>query len=545
MNATAPARATPMLTPARFLALASLALPFLQGWPIDFDRTAPLLLLPAAWLGRRELAAGWQSLQHGSIFLRGAGMLAGLATLLAIVCSPHPAPSLVTAAGWLALATAALLAGQAARADSGSNRVLLAGIAGGAVAGTLVMWLMWLAGGRGAVPLYAHHRIFGLHALVGALATTALAVQGVTPTQRLVWLAGGAVTWGGVLWSGGRAPLLALAAGLAAWFLARPPDRKALLKVATLQLLAGLVVSAAFWSPRPELGWWHAFIRTAAAAQPGAINVSALTSTRTDFWRESAERALTSPWIGHGPDAYRFATPKLDGQQPHNLVLQLWLDLGILGAVPVLLLLGAALWTGWKISRRNEPNAKVVPWFALLVALGCAGMLDGIFYHVLTLWPALLAVGAITLGSFGHEPPPEAPRITVGARLAQAGIAGAVALLGFHAFLFQMLVVAPPPADPGALAARALRVFPSTTFGLWNWLDAWHRTHPDDALAWARWAQAHASNPPLFHIRAAQYLHARGDRAAALAELDAAEAKAHRLTRPSIAAMRPALSSVP
>jgi hypothetical protein len=97
--------------------------------------------------------------------------------------------------------------------------------------------------------------------------------------------------------------------------------------------------------------------------------------------------------------------------------------------------------------------------------------------------------------------------------------------------------VAPPPAGPEGCAPRSLKIFPSTTFGLGRWLDAWEPRHPEAALAWAVWAQTRAPNAPLFHVYAARYRLARGDRAGAEAELRAALAKAHWTVRPGIETM--------
>jgi hypothetical protein len=288
------------------------------------------------------------------------------------------------------------------------------------------------------------------------------------------------------------------------------------------------------WTPLPQLGWWHAFSRTTTALQ--SADVSALTSTRTEFWRAALQHAQTAPWLGRGPDAYRFLTPKLDGQQPHNLGLQLWLDLGLVGALPALALLAGALLTIW---RHTQPLDTATgpgdgPWLAVLMASLALGMLDGAFYHLLPFLPAMLALGrAFDLG--GSAPPREAPSAVRGGLLAVTG--AAVGILLLHVWLFYALVVAPPPADAAAYAPRGLKIFPSTTFGLGRWLDAWQPTQPDATLAWAVWAQTHAPNAPFFHVYAARCRLARGDRAGAEIELRAALAKAHWTVRPGIETM--------
>ena len=522
---------------AGWLTAALVALPFLQAAPVDFDRNGALILmLPALWTGRHVLARAVSRVQHGPVWLRLCAGVAGLATVLSVVFADQPAPAAVTAASWILLTATGLLAGQLVSETPRAAWRLLAGLVLGTAAGSVAVWILWWLGGREAVPLYAHHRHLGLHTMAGAIAAVALLLRpGLTRRQILGWGLAGALTWGGMLWSGGRAPLLAVAAGLGVWvIIGRPPERKRLLKISTLLFLAGLVISAAGWTANPELGWWHAFSRTAAAAAEGSA--SKLTSTRSEFWRSTVERAETAPWLGHGPDAYRFLTPKLDGQQPHNVVLQLWLDVGLIGAIPLLAILAWLLGRGGKTAGIPEDPATRA-WLALLVASVVAGLLDGVFYHLLAFLPAMLAAGLI-LSSLLAPTSAQAKRFVPAATLGTA-----ILLLTLHLGIFYVLAVAPPPA-PASLTARVVRAFPSTTFGLWRWLDAWEPEHPAEALAWTRWAETHSSNPIFFHLHAAQLLAARGDRAGVEAELQAARAKAHWSARPSIDAMLDQLHSV-
>jgi hypothetical protein len=118
-------------------------------------------------------------------------------------------------------------------------------------------------------------------------------------------------------------------------------------------------------------------------------------------------------------------------------------------------------------------------------------------------------------------------------------------VLLLHTWLFRALVVATPPQNPQRALAQILRVFPSTTFGLWRWTDAWQNQSPEVALTWLRWAAPRSSTPSIFHIRAAQLLRALGRREEALVELRAAEAKAHWTVRPSISAMRQEMETSP
>ena len=513
-----------------FFAAAVVVLPFLQALAIDFDRAGALvLLLPGIWAGRVELAQAIARIQAGPIWLKFLSGLTCVALVIGVVFSRQFAPGLVTAASWVLLATAGLIAGQCIANEPAAGRRLLAGLALGTAAGMLTVWALWVLTGRGAVPLYPHPRILGLHLLAGAVASVALITEkDIHRAGRVFWLAAGVITWSGLLWSGSRAPVLALAVALGIWMLLSPPPRRrALFATSMILLVAGLVVSAAFWTSRPDLGWWHALSRTASAATSGSA--SQLSSTRTDFWSAVVSRAEGSPWVGHGPDSYRFLSPKLDGQQPHNFALQLWLDLGAVGAVPVLGLLAGLLVMGWKRARQS---AAVIPaaWLAILTASVAGGMLDGVFYHLLAFLPAMLAWG-VAVGLVANLAPPA--RVSTTPR-AVIGLATFVLLL--HMGVFYVLAVGPVPA-PDSWRATSVRVFPSSTFGLWRWLDDWQVTHPRDVLEWARWAQGHAPNSVYFHVYAARVLAAHGDTKGAELELRAALAKAHFSMRPDLETM--------
>lgn len=513
-----------------FFAAALVALPFLQALAFDFDRCGPLvLLLPGIWAGRVELAQAIARIQAGPVWLKYLSGLTCFALVVSVVFSRQFAPGLVTAASWVLLASAGLIAGQCLANDASTGRRLLAGLALGTAAGTVTVWALWVLTGRGDVPLYPHPRILGLHTIAGAVASVALITQkDIHRVGRGFWFVVGVIAWGGLLWSGGRAPVVAVAVALGVWILLSPaPLRRALLGTTGILLIAGLALSAAFWTPKPDLGWWHALGRTATAATSGSA--SQLSSTRTQFWSAVVQRAQHSPWVGFGPDSYRFLAPKLDGQQPHNLALQFWLDLGVLGAVPLLGLLAGLLFMGW---RRALLAAPVIPaaWLAVLTASVVGGMLDGVFYHLVAFLPAMLACG-VAVGLVSNLVPParasNTPRAVIGA---------ATAVLLLHLGVFYLLAVGPTPAPTG-WRAITVRVFPSSTFGLWRWLDDWQETHPGDVLEWTRWAQRHSPNQVFFHVYAARILAAQGDAKGAEMELREGREKAHPSMYPGIDAM--------
>ncbi len=527
MTSLAPAANPPPSRAAAWWCAAVVGtLPFLSNLPFDYDRFAPLLFVPALFFrgaltpfacdGRRETIDRWLLI------------IAAAVALSAALMSARPAPALVGSATWVCIIAGAVVARRLAR-DPACVRLLLAAIATGATAGCLAIWTTWMPGTAvNEFAHYAHARLFGLHMMIGTIA--GLGWWCIAPrARRESWLACtlSIINCGGMLWSGGRAPLLALIAGIALWLIFAPASaRSTIFRRVAVVLGGGVILSCLNWSPEPYLGWWSAIARSAAAS-----SADELTSTRLSFWQVTWTQIIDSPWLGHGSDSYRFIRPKQDGNQPHNWPLQLALDVGLLGAVPFAALLLRQAWRGLRGSVRNSPasSPQQIAAVAFTVCL-IAGLLDGVFYHAVLLMPAALLAGVA--GYVSGESICFAPRLVrVGARLS---IAASCAMLSLHAFLVFQLWHATPPREPHDLRAQILRNFPSTVSSIDRWLSAWDRKRPEIALAWARWAQQQSAYPEPLHVYAALLLCRYHQFEAAQLELEQARAVAHHRARPRL-----------
>lgn len=518
-----------------WLGAALIALPYLQTLEWDFERAAPLALLPTAlWAGRSILRRAGARLEH---MPRGLRWLAGLwlAIVATALClSPHPAAALVTTASWVLLGLGALLAGQLIAEEPRYSRHLLAALAVSAAGATVLHWTHWKLGAAPESAFYPHHRLMGLHLLGGALAATALLAT--AARWRVVWMITGIASWGGLLWTGSRAPLLALLASLAGWMIfARGNTRRRLALATASHLAGGLLLSWVLQANRPWLGWMRMWQRTVEVS-----STQELTANRSDFWHGAWTHFLASPWWGYGPDAYRFLLPQLEGAQPHNAILQWLLDFGVLGAGIAAFFAGLAVYRGF---RRHAMGEAPMGWTAIAFASLLAGQLDGFFYHLGGLFTAALALGISLCAP--AKPPRPAP--VLGGRLdwwwpPAAIAAGGVLLL--HTWIFYHVARARPPA-PDSPVARVWRVFPSTTLGLDRWIEAWEGRWPEQALALSRQAQGQSPNADFFHVQMAGLLLRRGDRAGALREMDVALAIAPWQMRTVIAELRQQIAATP
>lgn len=474
------------LAPALAFALPLAALPCLLLAPLDTDRALPLAFLPAILLGLRNI----RSAPKTDLLLL-TWIIVSL-TLSAFV-SDHTARALVMASSVLL----ALLTGAAAAPLSHSRpavRLILIGIVFGAVAGTLMVRL-GVAADRMYFPVYWSARLMGAHQFAGCAAS--LALLWLTPAgfrQRALPAAAALIVWIGLAWSGSRAPALGLAVFIVFWFWRGSPDeRRFLLRwVPALSLLA-LACSYPLGSPFPQLGWWQAFERTAGAVQSGAVNIAAMTSSRTDYWAASWQQILRTPWLGNGADAYLFLSPTQHGNQPHSMPIQWLLEYGVIGLLAWLALLARSLRSLWQSSR-----APLAVFSAALMAGAAAySLFDGVFYHMIVFVPVAVFAG-LAFGS--AAPPASTPFSCVALRIPALT---AATLLLVHNWLGFMLLNA-PNVTPDSHLARLLRAFPSTTHAIQNWTERWRRTDPALAMEWIHWAQTVSTNPGALHVHAAQ-----------------------------------------
>lgn len=539
----------PMLSPpalAALVVLGTLALPLLQLVSIDFERTAAALAFaPALILGWRlwsaEAGRWLVSPRARAFWILGTALV-----LLSVSFADQPAPALVQAANGVALLCLALLASALVRAEPRAARWLLLGIIGGGLLGTLTLAWPWLVhpDPRHAPSdvfywLYPHIRHIGLHLLPAAALAPVLLAGATSPRARLaLWLVAGTLATA-LVWSGGRTPLLGIAAaGATVFWHASRPQRRPLILAYALVFIAGALACTLFWTANGGFGWWRAVQTTLDA---GSANE--LSSRRVDIWKACVPFITDSPWLGHGPDGYRFLSPKMDAQQPHNVFVQWALAGGIPGLLLGLAAIARLLWRPLRRAAEARPPAETLAAIAVVAAIAAAGLTDGSLYHILSTHAFALAAGLV-LARPGSPAPAPAPATAAvisaaGARLSLGLALFAAGVLALHAWLFSQLI-APSPPTPTSVAARVLQAFPSTTFGFDRWLDAWEPQDPKVALEWTQWAQRHSAYAWLYHLRAAQLLARHGFHEAARIEFHRYETTQPKAFRQKPPAARPA-----
>ncbi len=204
-----------------------------------------------------------------------------------------------------------------------------------------------------------------------------------------------------------------------------------------LALLA--VIAAALFGGRA----WNQFSNSDIAfPRDPAQHFSDLSSAgRHDFWRVAIDAFEEEPIIGHGAGTYRFSWDKrrsisLDVIDAHSLYLEAFAELGAIGGLLVLGLVGTLLWAGlsaWRAATAARREALAALFAAALVFAIGAGF--DWFWEIAGLGAVFcLAAGALVAARCAQLGPREARAGERRFGLAIAGLAlawvSAIALIG-------------------------------------------------------------------------------------------------------------------
>ncbi len=201
--------------------------------------------------------------------------------------------------------------------------------------------------------------------------------------------------------------------------------------IATISL--AIVGSQLQWLVPEVLKALGFFIERASLSDWSSTSVDASTGLRLIVWQLAWELFATAPWTGVGPGEFSGAgfahglpvelAADLVWTSPHNFVLQLLSETGLVGAIPVAI--GLFLWTGDARRTFQHGNSPAMWWVA-----ACVGVE---FIHALLefpLWYAhFLAITALLMG-IGASPGVAIWGRPARTALVAASIAGLLGLAG-------------------------------------------------------------------------------------------------------------------
>jgi O-antigen ligase len=193
------------------------------------------------------------------------------------------------------------------------------------------------------------------------------------------------------LWTGSRAALIGVGAGLVAGLLFAPSMRR---PRAWGGLAAGLVVAwlavSSLPAPAPNMG----AVRIVAST----VQSTDRTTGRTQLWAHVAKAVAKRPVFGHGEGQMYYVARFSNSFHPHNVILQVLLAWGIVGLACVLTLTLYFARESIRIVRSG--SEELVPPFIAIVTLAVPSLVDGSLIHALPVSIFAACVGMIGSGLY-------------------------------------------------------------------------------------------------------------------------------------------------
>ena len=353
----------------------------------------PLLLITALWqFSTLYINGEWRWIFNGPVVIT-MGLIT-VCALTSVLWSLNPVAGLITVTKLVSIFLAIVLLLDSVWAIEGDDkkRFIKAFLISYAIASVMIGSETLLgAAGHDWFARVSHRAEYDLSVLNRAGIILLLAAW---PATLMMWqenrrllalltiLAAAVVIMLGVSNSNALALIFAMVGALLAWLLG-PRLQMALAINFAIGILVAPIFSATFLKPERVTSYF------------GEVHYSAL--HRLHIWHFTAQRVTEKPILGWGMDAAR-RIPGGDkklagggmvmGMHPHNATLQIWLELGAVGA----LLVGILVFFLWRaISALADPAARATATAMLISAFTVANLSFGIWQ---TWWMAVLAASS-------------------------------------------------------------------------------------------------------------------------------------------------------
>jgi O-antigen ligase len=195
------------------------------------------------------------------------------------------------------------------------------------------------------------------------------------------------LAWSILFWSGSRTGILAASISTFCLtpYLKIIKERISYITIACSTIFAGLCLSFIFPTNNNSMGW------NSIVARNAREGLDSISSGRIDLWH-FAIKCITSfkeIIFGIGPDV--FSIKAFQGHksviQPHNMVIQSFLDWGIPGTIMFGVILLTILWNGWRAMSQKNPgfSSYQTAGYGVFICILIMGLFDGAMYHSLQL----------------------------------------------------------------------------------------------------------------------------------------------------------------
>jgi O-antigen ligase len=243
-------------------------------------------------------------------------------------------------------------------------------------------------------------RQLGAYSAVGFGAAIALAALATSNARWIGCVAIAALALGISFWSGTRASLVSAGAAiiLAVAMIRVMRSRRALGAVA-FAAIGGVALTLLTPPPDPAFG----LTRMAKSMEKEDINE--IGSDRFKIWRLAALQIAERPLFGFGEATINAPSPHAVGKivQPHNAILQMLLQWGVIGAACFFSLIGA-LWLRMSKALMRDPEAHL-GMFLIATSLLVQSLFEGMLFFP---YPVMMTVFALAASAALTPPAPAA-----------------------------------------------------------------------------------------------------------------------------------------
>ncbi len=304
--------------------------------------------------------------------------------------------------------------------------------------------------------------------------------------------------WMIIFWSGGRGALLSLlASGIIISLLIKSGRIKFLLFLCASCVVGFLSFTTFFSDAKGSLGV-HKIVRDYNVVHhKGIQSLNRISSNRIEIWQDTLSYINEKKWFGYGPDGYVFLDPvpgDYPGFHPHNVILQLMIEFGLVGCLCFFFFLGKIIITA-SMKLRNEKNLfwGQIAGLWLLIAYFILGQVSSTFYYPL---PLMFLSLSLAMALYKVDFPNEIMIKFSSKKLLAVCVAGLLIMglhLSVHYWQFTGL-------SPHSWQLHVVKYFPSSLGNFKGTLTEWLENGNREAvIEWSRWAQHHVINPKAYY----------------------------------------------
>ncbi len=187
-----------------------------------------------------------------------------------------------------------------------------------------------------------------------------------------------------IIWFGSRGPLLALLVATIIGVVVLPALRKIdrLLVITTILALASIISQIIPTPPNVSYNIFNRVeVKQVENSQSSENRIDTISSGRLVMWKDAAQMIVQKP-LGHGSDQFKYSAKSAKGasRHPHNLLLQIFFEWGLIGGATFLFLIAMIVRT---IVHEFIAGRSKAIFLLPTIAASIFALMDGLLFYAL------------------------------------------------------------------------------------------------------------------------------------------------------------------